>query len=281
LLRGAHASRANGSADAELLDISTIQQSCARYGIEVEVAERKTDTSAGVTLADHQELVRRDASLIERLSPAERERVRQHGSKRVLQRGESVFEQGQRHDGIAIIESGLVRSFYTSPTGRQLTLAYWFPGNFVGGPEIFGGGVHMWAAVAAQRSTVTLLPGDRLRALAREVPDLALGIIDALVFKAKCYSSLAQMLGTRSLSERLTQVLLHLTNTYGVREKDGIAVAAFYTHAEIANMIGSTRQWVTVSLNRLQRAGILTQKRGVLILIKPDELGSIDPLLRD
>lgn len=245
------------------------------------MAERKGDTSAGVTLADHEELVRRGAGLIERLNPAERDRVRQYGSKRVLQRGESVFDQGQRHDGIAIIESGLVRSFYTSPTGRQLTLAYWFPGNFVGGPEIFGGGVHMWAAVAAQRSTVTLLPGDRLRELARDVPDLALGIIDALVFKAKCYSSLAQMLGTRSLSERLTQVLLHLTNTYGVREKDGIVIAASYTHAEIANMIGSTRQWVTVSLNRLQRAGILTQKRGVLIVIKPDDLGSIDPLLRD
>lgn len=240
----------------------------------------KGDESAGVILAE-QELVRRDASLIERLSPAERDRVRQYGTRRVVQRGEIVFDQGQRHNGIAIIESGLVRSFYTSPTGRQLTLAYWFPGNFVGGPEIFGGGVHMWAAVAAQKSTVTLLPGERLRDLAREVPDLALGIIDALVFKARCYSSLAQMLGTRSLSERLMQVLVHLTNTYGVREKDGIVIAASYTHAEIANMIGSTRQWVTVSLNRLQKAKILTQKRGVLIVLKSDQLGSIDPLLED
>ena len=239
------------------------------------------DASPGVILGERDDLAVRSPSLIERLAPADRERVRKFGTERAFQRGEMIFAQDQHHDGIAIIESGVVRSFYTSPTGRQLTLAYWFPGNFVGGPEIFGGGVHMWAAVAVQRSTITLLRGEGLRELAREVPDLALGIIDALVFKAKCYSSLAQMLGTRSLSERLMQVLVHLTATYGVPEKEGVVIAASYTHAEIANMIGSTRQWVTVSLNRLQRAGILSHKRGPLVVLKPQALASSSRLLRN
>ncbi len=242
--------------------------------------DSKGDASAGVTLAEYESLAARQPSLTERLKPEERERVRRYGRERVFQRGETIFGQGQPHDGIAVIESGLIRSFYTSPTGREITLAYWFPGNFVGGPEVFGGGVHVWSAVAARRSTVTLLAGERLRELAREVPDLALGIIEALVFKAKCYSSLAQMLGTRSLTERLTQVLLHLVHTYGVAENGKIAIAASFTHAEIAGMIGSTRQWVTISLNRLQRAGILSQDRGVLVVLKPDHLGSINPLLR-
>jgi CRP/FNR family transcriptional regulator, cyclic AMP receptor protein len=58
------------------------------------------------------------------------------------------------------------------------------------------------SAVATRRSTVICLPGEGLRDLAREIPDLALQLLDALSFKARCYSSLAQMLGTRSLSER-------------------------------------------------------------------------------
>ena len=69
------------------------------------------------------------------------------------------------------------------------------------------------------------LPGAGLRDLAREVPDLALEIIDALSFKARCYSSLAQMLGTRSLSQRLAQVLLHLANTYGFDEEPATAAS--------------------------------------------------------
>jgi CRP-like cAMP-binding protein len=117
-----------------------------------------------------------------------------------------------------------------------------------------------------------------LRNLARAVPDLALEIIDALSFKARCYSSLAQMLGTRSLSQRLAQVLLHLAKTYGFEDEakaGDVVIAAAFTHAEISNLIGATRQWVTISLNRMQKDGVLRQKRGLLIIQRVDLLSAL------
>lgn len=229
----------------------------------------------GVRLAEGARLADGPGGFLDRLSAADRERVGRHGASRSFERGATLLAQGAPHDGIMIIEAGLVRSFYTAPTGREITLAYWSPGNFIGGPEIFGGGTHIWSAAAAKRSTVTVLPGPGLRALAREVPDLALAIIDALVFKAKCYASLAQMLGTRSLTDRLRQLLAHLATTNGLPEADGsVTVAAAFTHTEIANLIGGTRQWVTISLNRLQAAGVLTQRRGLLVIRRPDLLAA-------
>jgi CRP-like cAMP-binding protein len=85
------------------------------------------------------------------------------------------------------------------------------------------------------------------------------------------------MLGTRSLSQRLAQVLLHLANTYGFDEEPsdgGIVIAAAFTHAEIANLIGATRQWVTISLNRMQKEGVLRQKRGMLVIQRLDLLSA-------
>jgi len=222
--------------------------------------------TAGVLLAENSSLVGRPQSLIDRLSPRDRDRIRAIGTTRQLNRSEMLLLQGEFQDGIMLVESGLIRSFYTAPSGRQITLAYWLPGNFVGGPHIFGG-VCMWSAVAAKRSVVVCLPGEKLRALAREIPDLALHLLDALSFKARCYSSLAQMLGTRSLFERLVHVLVHLAETHGIPERNGeVSVAAAFSHAEIANLIGATRQWVTISLNRLQKRGIISQKRGILVI---------------
>jgi CRP/FNR family transcriptional regulator, cyclic AMP receptor protein len=234
------------------------------------------DKTAAILLTEADDAVTRQQSLIGRLPPAARERVERYGRKRSYQRGETLFLQGDVHDGIVIIESGLIRSYYTAPSGKEITLAYWLPGNFVGGPAIFDGGVQVWSAVAAKNSAVTHLPGAGLRDLAREVPDLAIEIIDALSFKARCYSSLAQMLGTRSLSQRLAQVLLHLANTYGFDDEvgGGVMIAAAFTHAEIANLIGATRQWVTISLNRLQKDGVLRQKRGVLVIQRVDLLSA-------
>jgi CRP/FNR family transcriptional regulator, cyclic AMP receptor protein len=200
--------------------------------------------------------------------------VLHYAHRRTLTAGESLVAQGAPHDGIVIVESGRIRSFYTAPSGREITLAYWFPGNFIGGPDIFGGGTHMWAAVAVQRTEVTLLPGSALRELASTIPDLALGLIDALAFKARCYSAVAQMLGTRSVSERLAQLLFFLASTYGIEEQDGIYIAASFTHDELAHLVGATRQWITIRLTQLQRTGILQYQRGMLLIRKPDQLAA-------
>jgi CRP/FNR family transcriptional regulator, cyclic AMP receptor protein len=228
--------------------------------------------TAGILLAENSNLVGRPQSIFDQLTLEDRVRLRSIATERQLNRTEILLLQGQYQDGIALVESGLIRSFYTAPSGRQITLAYWHPGNFVGGPHIFGR-TCMWSAVAARRSIVICLPGKGLRNLAREIPDLALQLLDALSFKARCYSSLAQMLGTRSLSERLFQVMVHLVDTHGILEPNGqISVAAAFSHAEIANLIGATRQWVTISLNRLQKRGIISQKRGMIVICKPDKL---------
>lgn len=211
-------------------------------------------------------------SLLAALSPAERERVIKSGRRRVLYRGQTLFSQGTRHDGIFLIETGRIRVFYIAPSQREITLAYWNPGNFVGGPEIFGGGVHQWSGIAASNSSVVHLPGKELRRLVMEVPGLAIGLIEGLTFKGRCYSALAQMLGTRSITERLAHLLLHLVDLYGVKNAEGFLIAAAFTHADLAHMVGATRQWITISLKRMQEKNILTVRKSEIIVHRIDVL---------
>jgi CRP/FNR family transcriptional regulator, cyclic AMP receptor protein len=245
-----------------------------RFPPEIAPAGRLGDRWAGILLAESENVAQRQPGPIDRLREEDRQRVLQHARRWTLKRDAPLFTQGDPHDGIVIVDSGRIRSFYTAPSGREITLAYWFPGNFIGGPDIFGGGTHMWAAVAVQKSDVTMLPGKALRALAASIPDLALGIIDALAFKARCYSAVAQMLGTRSISERLAQLLLFLASTYGIAEQDGVLIAAPFTHGELAHLVGATRQWITMSLMRLQKAGILQYRRGTILIRDPAQLAA-------
>lgn len=227
---------------------------------------------APILLAEREMPLLRAASLVERLSEHDQARVRAHGREMRLAAGATLFRQGEPHDGIVVIEDGQIRSFYTAPSGREITLAYWSKGHFVGGPDVFGGGTHMWSAEAVRPTRLVFLPGDGLRELARQVPDLAIGLIDALVFKARCYSAFAQMLGTRSVSQRLVQLIQHLAQAYGIPDERGILIAAAFTHADLAALIGATRQWVTVQLGRMQAQGILTNRRGLMVVLKPEAL---------
>jgi CRP-like cAMP-binding protein len=211
-------------------------------------------------------------SLVQTLSPAERETVVACGRRRVLSRGQTLFSQGTRNDGIFLIETGRIRVYYTAPSGREITLAYWHPGNFVGGPEVFGESVNQWSGVATSSSSVVHLPGRELRKLVLTMPNLAIGLIEGLAFKGKCYSALAQMLGTRSITERLAHLLLHLVELYGVKDPDGILISAAFTHADLAHMVGATRQWVTISLKRLHDKDVLMVRKSKIIVRQPDVL---------
>ena len=53
-------------------------------------------------------------------------------------------------------------------------------------------------------------------------------------------------------------------------------IAASFTHADFASLIGSTRQWVTVQLARLQERGIIRYNRGMLVIRDPAALGLSD-----
>lgn len=217
----------------------------------------------------------RQRGLLEDLSEAEKRLVLQRGQKRVLNRGATLFSQGSPHNGIYLVESGRIRVFYAAPSGREITLAYWYPGHFVGGPEVFGGAPHVWSGMAASNSSVVHLPGRVLRELAANIPALALSLIDGLVFKGKCYSTMAQMLGTRSITERLAHLLLHLADLYGVEEDGGVLIAASFTHADLAHLVGATRQWVTISLKRLADRGVVEARRSDILIRRPDILAQM------
>jgi CRP/FNR family cyclic AMP-dependent transcriptional regulator len=228
--------------------------------------------STSLLLTENHQLIGGPPSLMDKLTIRERDIVLKQGRRKVLSRGQTLFSQGAKHDGIFLIESGRIRVFYSSPLGREITLAYWHAGNFVGGPEVFDSGIHQWSGVASSNCSVVQLPGKELRTLATEIPNLAIGLIEGLAFKGKCYSALAQMLGTRSITQRLAHLLLHLMDLYGVEDPDGVVIAAAFTHADLAHMVGATRQWVTISLKRMQQKRIVLTKRSQIVVCLPNVL---------
>ena len=223
--------------------------------------------ASGLLMTEDKSLMPGPKSLLQDLSPGELARVLSRAHRKRYPARTTIFEQGVQHDGIFVIEAGCVRVFYTSASGREITLAYWNPGNFVGGPDVLTGGTHMWSGVTTTETDVLMLPSRELRQLILEIPALALGIIEGLSFKGKCYSALAQILGTRSVAERLAHLLLQLAEIYGRPTKNGIFIDAAFTHVDLAHIVGATRQWVTMMLKRLQSCGAITCSRGQIYIV--------------
>lgn len=230
------------------------------------------DGPSAIFLSEYLLDINKGAGFLSSLSADDKKKVRQLGTRCKVAKGEGVFFQGDPHTGVWIIEKGRVRTFYAGPSGREITLAYWSVGHFIGGPEVFGTGRHVWSADALEDCEFLFVSGMSLQRLVREVPDVALAVINGLVNKGKCYSALIQMLGTRSVSERLRQLLLILAETYGRHEGGQAIIDRTITYDQIASIVGATRQWVTHSLDRLQSEGIVQVSRKEILINDLEQL---------
>jgi CRP/FNR family transcriptional regulator, cyclic AMP receptor protein len=225
-----------------------------------------------LTLSDYNRPREQRHSGLDRLTPGERDYVLGRSERRLAKKHATIFRQGEPQKGIYLLLSGGVRVFYVAPSGREITRAYWFAGNFIGGPDVFGSAPHMWSAVATRDTSMMFIPSPTLQSLCERMPNLAIGLIEAMSFKGRSYSAIAQMLGTRSANERMMQVLLLLAEMYGSKGEHGIDIDVSITHEEIAHMVGATRQWVTAGLKRLQADGLIDARRGKLVVRNVDAL---------
>ncbi len=237
-----------------------------------ESPDSPSDSPSAIYLSEYMLDINEGADFLNSLSKADRKTVRKQGTRCLLKKGQGLFFQGDPHTGVWIIESGRIRTFYAGPTGREITLAYWSEGHFVGGPEVFGRGRHVWSADAMEDCELLFLSGMSLQQLVRSVPDVAIAVIQGLVSKGKCYSALIQMLGTRTVSERLRQLLVILADTNGRHEGGTIIIDRTITYDQVASIVGATRQWVTQSLDKLQNEGVLSVSRREIVIYRLERL---------
>jgi CRP-like cAMP-binding protein len=234
--------------------------------------------ASAVFLTEALSEINEGAAFLDQLALEEINAVRRIGSSVTFDVDETVFLQGDLHNGIYLIESGRVRTYYAGPSGREITLAYWTPGHFVGGPEVFGGGFHVWSANAMEPARLSYLPGNSVRQLALSVPSFAMCLIEGLVAKGKCYSALVQMLGTRSAAERLAQLLLILASVDSKSADGRMAVNSRITHEQLASIVGATRQWVTSMLARFQSQGLIRIEDRTIVILNANELNQASQL---
>lgn len=214
----------------------------------------------------------RQPSVLEKLLALEPRRLAMLTKVQSYRPGDMLFRQGDFQQRVFILRSGRAKAYYTSASGREITLAYWQTGDLLGAFGVLGSSPYGWSCQAVVASEAYSIASADMRALVREVPDIAVAIVEALSFKVQWLSQLVQLLGTRSVADRLALLLDTLCELYGTEDDDGIVIDAAFTHEDLAMMVGATRPWVSMALAKMQDNGILKIGNRRLVILRRDLL---------
>ena len=190
--------------------------------------------------------------LFQKLAPEQLDRLEQVSRVRQLQAKVPIYLPADVADSIFILASGRAKICHLTPDGKQSILGFIEPGELFGELSLVAPGRREEYAETVERSLLVMIPGDIVGELMESQPTLALGITRLIGLRRKRIESRLKNLLFLSSRERLTHLLLELAERYGQEEGDAIRIGIRLSHQDLANIIGSTRETVTVVLGELQ-----------------------------
>ncbi len=180
--------------------------------------------------------------------------------------GEVVFREGDESDTCYVVRSGHARAIRAHSDGRSITLATFGPGDIFGELAMFDNERRSATIEAIGKTEAIAILGGDMRRLLRQHPDIAVKLIGALGRRLRETNERLARQSFQTVQSRVAAVLAQLVaaaRSEGAPDGDVLITS---TQADLAQLAGSSRESASRFLAVLERAGIITQGRGKLIV---------------
>jgi CRP/FNR family cyclic AMP-dependent transcriptional regulator len=200
-------------------------------------------------------------------------RIAELAVPRAFEPGQIVFREGDASDTCYIVRSGRARAVREHPDGRTITLATFGPGDIFGELAMFEDERRSATVEAVQRTSVVAVLGPDMRRLMVEHPGISARLVVALGRRLRETNERLAKQSFQTVQSRVAVVLGELVAqavAAGGSEREVLVTA---TQADLAKLAGSSRESASRFLAVLERAGVISQGRGSLVVHDPAALG--------
>lgn len=182
-------------------------------------------------------------------------------------RGRLIFEEGSASDFFFTIIAGRVKVFKMTPSGKDVILEIFGPGDPFGAVAAYEGRPYPASAVALEDTTCLLVPRATFFTLLEAHPSLARGLLLGLTHRLiELTNRIAELTGGR-VEPRFARLFLKLADERGRIERGGIFVPMALSRQELADMTGTTIETCIRIMSRWGKQEIVrTDKDGFVVL---------------
>jgi CRP/FNR family transcriptional regulator len=185
------------------------------------------------------------------LSETEIKFLAERAVPRSYSKGELIFSEGDPCTGLLVIESGHLRIFKSSPTGREQVLTFEGPGSSVAELPVFDGGTYPASTSAVDDARVYFISRPDFHSLCLVHPQVPLKVLKVVGARLRKLVAIIEELSFTTVRSRLIAVLLRLAQS-GKKTSAGIEIQLPPSNQDLAFQIGTVRELVSRNLSRLQ-----------------------------
>jgi CRP-like cAMP-binding protein len=209
----------------------------------------------------------RKIPMLEGVSPARLQDLVAAVEIREIPRRQVIYLPGDPGQAVFFINGGRVKCSKVTRDGKELTLAYRGAGQMFGELAVVDSSPREEMAEAMKNAIITEVPREVFRALLLADAALAFQFACALGERRKQLETKLEHLVFRDVQAKLAALLLELGEEYGVETEEGLQVGLKITHQEMANLIGSTRETISLTLAQFKKKGLLNMDGRTVVLL--------------
>lgn len=219
------------------------------------VAKTSVDSIRFLQLDDNASMLDylRQISPYNDLSEAELESFAGIATRRNFKKNMVLIQQGDDTGSLYILLEGEMRVYIEDEQGRELTVKILKPGDSFGELALLGDFPRTANVMAMTDCVVSAVSKEGYLGILREHPQISLALIKSLAHMVRETTEELSCIALLDVYGRLTHVL----EKYAV-DRDGQKQVPKFTHREISNMIGSSREMVSKIMKELEKGDYIS-----------------------
>jgi CRP/FNR family transcriptional regulator len=177
-----------------------------------------------------------------------------------------IFREGDQSDTCYVVAEGHARALREHSDGRTIALARFGPGDIFGELAMFDDERRSATVEALDELHALAILGPDMRRLMRQHSDMAVKLVISLGRRLRAANERLSRQSFQTVQSRVAQVLISLVAQARAEGAGDGDVLVTVTQAEVAQLAGSSRESASRFLAVLERAGIISQGRGRLVV---------------
>lgn len=187
---------------------------------------------------------------IERMTPMTR-----------IKKGELIQSPDTFREGLYMLKEGKLKLYKINQEGKQFIVSILGSGNVFGEIDSFSLGTKDTFIETMDDTILCSLGKEEFEKFLIDRPQLTVRIMKELSGLLKERDAMLSQLALSNVRDRILHLLKTLAEKFGIPEDAYHKIDMPLSHQEIANMIGSTRETVTMVLNDLSKDGVVRTGR--------------------
>jgi CRP-like cAMP-binding protein len=205
---------------------------------------------------------------IPRLSLTQRLAIQDYAARAGWPAGFQIYERGASADGVFVVVRGRVVLRSRVRAGRGFVPWVATPGETFGAEGLSPNGFYATDARADTETETLFLSSSKLRAFIREQPTYALAVIGQVMAERTALLEKLRELTTLSVEQRLVAALRRMSAHDSFTRSDGRIELCSARYRLLCELVGATRESVSLVLGRLTGEG-LVERSGSTLYVTP------------